>query len=140
MGNCAENTVKNYKITREQQDEYAIQSYRNAQKAWADKAFADEIAPVTVNKSPKGENSLSTPIRDSTRSSSTVSPTLKPAFVRDGNALVLGSRAIAQAASPIALERAGITKDQVAIWEFNEAFASVIPANSKILGLEGAEA
>lgn len=42
------------------------------------------------------------------------------------------------AAVPIALERAGITKDQVAIWEFNEAFAAVVKANEKILGLEGA--
>ncbi|KAL1842633.1 hypothetical protein VTJ49DRAFT_4681 [Mycothermus thermophilus] len=41
-------------------------------------------------------------------------------------------------AVPIALERAGITKDQVAVWEFNEAFAAVIKANEKILGLEGA--
>ncbi|KAI0838932.1 thiolase [Hypoxylon sp. FL0890] len=41
-------------------------------------------------------------------------------------------------AVPIALERAGITKDQVAIWEFNEAFAAVIKANEKILGLENA--
>jgi acetyl-CoA C-acetyltransferase len=41
-------------------------------------------------------------------------------------------------AVPIALERAGITKDQVAVWEFNEAFAAVIEANKKILGLEGA--
>ncbi|KAI4234655.1 MAG: hypothetical protein LQ349_003656 [Xanthoria aureola] len=38
-------------------------------------------------------------------------------------------------AVPIALERAGITKDQVAIWEFNEAFAAVIKANQKILSL-----
>ena len=41
-------------------------------------------------------------------------------------------------AVPIALERAGITKDQVSIWEFNEAFAAVIKANEKILGLEKA--
>lgn len=41
-------------------------------------------------------------------------------------------------AVPIALERAGITKDQVTAWEFNEAFAAVIKANEKILGLEGA--
>ncbi|KAL4955738.1 Thiolase, N-terminal domain-containing protein [Aspergillus filifer] len=41
-------------------------------------------------------------------------------------------------AVPIALERAGITKDQVAVWEFNEAFAAVIEANKKILGLENA--
>lgn len=38
-------------------------------------------------------------------------------------------------AVPIALERAGISKDQVSIWEFNEAFAAVIKANQKILGL-----
>ncbi|KAL4787690.1 Thiolase, N-terminal domain-containing protein [Aspergillus varians] len=41
-------------------------------------------------------------------------------------------------AVPIALERAGITKGQVAVWEFNEAFAAVIEANKKILGLENA--
>jgi len=35
-------------------------------------------------------------------------------------------------AVPIALERAGITKEQVAIWEFNEAFAAVIKANEKV--------
>ncbi|KAK2796614.1 hypothetical protein FQN50_009490 [Emmonsiellopsis sp. PD_5] len=41
-------------------------------------------------------------------------------------------------AVPIALERAGLTKDQISIWEFNEAFAAVIKANEKILGLENA--
>jgi len=33
---------------------------------------------------------------------------------------------------PIVLERAGITKDQVKVWEFNEAFAAVIKANAKV--------
>lgn len=42
-------------------------------------------------------------------------------------------------AVPIALERAGITKDQVSIWEFNEAFAAVIKANQKILSLDAAK-
>ena len=41
-------------------------------------------------------------------------------------------------AVPIALERAGLTKDDISIWEFNEAFAAVIKANEKILGLENA--
>lgn len=35
-------------------------------------------------------------------------------------------------AVPLALERAGITADQVAVWEFNEAFAAVIKANEKV--------
>ena len=183
MGNCAENTAKNHSITREQQDEYAIQSYKNAQKAWADKAFADEIVPVTVpNK--KGDVVIDTDEGFKDVKFERI-PSLKPAFVRDGtgtvtaansstlndgaSALVLGNKAIAQQygsgsrvlakicgyadaamapidfpvapakAVPIALERAGITKDQVAIWEFNEAFAGVILANQKILGLEGAK-
>lgn len=40
-------------------------------------------------------------------------------------------------AVPIALERAGISMEQVSVWEFNEAFAAVIKANQKILGLDG---
>jgi acetyl-CoA C-acetyltransferase len=182
MGNCAENTAKVHKVTREQQDEYAIQSYKNAQKAWAENAFADEIVPVTV-KNRKGEVVVD---RDEGYLDIKVEkvPTLKPAFLRDGtgtvtaansstlndgaSALVLGNKAIAQQygsgsrvlakiishadaavdpidfpvapakAIPIALERAGITKDQVAVWEINEAFAAVVLANKKILGLENA--
>ncbi|KAI1616707.1 acetyl-CoA acetyltransferase [Exophiala viscosa] len=41
-------------------------------------------------------------------------------------------------AVPLALERAGLKKEDIAIWEFNEAFACVIKANEQILGLENA--
>jgi len=182
MGNCAELTAKKYEITREMQDQYAIQSYERAQAAWKAGVFAEEIAPVTV-KGKKGETIIDTDEGYLDIKLEKV-PTLKPAFVRDGtgtvtaansstlndgaSALVLGSKEIAQKygagsrvlaricghadaavdpvdfpiapakAVPIALERAGITKDQVAVWEFNEAFAAVIKANEKILGLEGA--
>ncbi|KAK6853161.1 Acetyl-CoA acetyltransferase [Apiospora arundinis] len=182
MGICAETTAKKHEITREMQDAYAIQSYERAQAAWKTKAFADEIAPVTV-KGRKGDTIIDTDEGYLDVKLDKV-PTLKPAFIRDGtgtvtaansstfndgaSALVLGSKAIAQQygsgsrvlaricgsadaaidpvdfpiapakAVPIALERAGITKDQVAVWEFNEAFAAVIKANEKILGLENA--
>lgn len=177
MGICAETTAKKHGITREQQDQYAIQSYERAQAAWKDKVFADEIAPVTV-KGRKGETIIDTDEGYLDIKLEKV-PTLKPAFIRDGtgtvtaansstfndgaSALVLGSKAIAQQygagsrvlaricgsadaaidpvdfpvapakAVPIALERAGITKDQVAVWEFNEAFAAVIKANEKVM-------
>ncbi|KAH6688059.1 acetyl-CoA acetyltransferase [Plectosphaerella plurivora] len=183
MGNCAENTAKKYGITRQMQDEYAIQSYERAQAAWKADAFADEIAPVTV-PGRKGDTIISVDEGFNDVKFDKV-PALKPAFVRDGtgtvtaansstlndgaSALVLGSEDVARqygsgsrvlaricgsadaavdpidfpvapaAAVPIALERAGITKDQVAIWEFNEAFAAVIKANEQILGLEGAK-
>ncbi|KAH7375771.1 acetyl-CoA acetyltransferase [Plectosphaerella cucumerina] len=183
MGNCAENTAKKYGITRQMQDEYAIQSYQRAQAAWKADLFADEIAPVTV-PGKKGDTIITVDEGFNDVKFEKV-PTLKPAFVRDGtgtvtaansstlndgaSALVLGSEDVAReygagsrvlaricgsadaavdpidfpvapaAAVPIALERAGITKDQVAIWEFNEAFAAVIKANEQILGLEGAK-
>ncbi|KAK1755932.1 cop9 signalosome complex subunit 12 [Echria macrotheca] len=182
MGNCAENTAKKFGITREMQDQYAIQSYERAQAAWKANAFADEIAPVTV-RGKKGDKIIDTDEGYLDIKLDKV-PTLKPAFIRDGtgtvtaansstlndgaSALVIGSKAIAQEfgkgsrvlaricssadaamdpidfpiapakAVPIALERAGIDKSQVAHWEFNEAFAAVIKANEKILGLEGA--
>ncbi|KAL4811450.1 Thiolase, N-terminal domain-containing protein [Aspergillus unguis] len=180
MGICAETTAKKFEVSREAQDAYAIRSYENAQKAWKENKFADEIAPVTV-KSKKGDTVIE---RDEGYENLRADKmkTLKPAFLRDGtgtvtagnastmndgaSALVLantdiarefgaGKRALARIVSsadaavdpvdfpvapakavPIALERAGITKDQVAVWEFNEAFAAVIEANKKILGLE----
>ena len=179
MGVCAEETAKKHKMSRQEQDAYAIQSFHRAQKAWKDGRFADEIAPVTV----KGKKSETIIERDEGYDNLREEkvPTLKPAFVKEGgtvtaansstfndgaSALVLGSEEIAAEygsssrvlariissadaavdpvdfpvapakAVPIALERAGISKDQVSIWEFNEAFAAVIKANQKILGLD----
>src|SRR5690606_27993432 len=43
MGNAAELCVREYKTTRQAQDEFAIESYRRAQKAQADAAFKNEI-------------------------------------------------------------------------------------------------
>lgn len=175
MGNCAENTAKNYNISREAQDEYAIRSFERAQKAWSEGKFNDEIAPVTV-KGKKGDTVISEDEGYNNLKKDKVG-TLKPAFVKQGgtvtaansstfndgaSALVLGSKAIAQEygagsrvlarivssadaatdpidftiapskAVPIALERAGLKKEDIAIWEFNEAFAAVIKANEQV--------
>lgn len=48
MGNCAENTAKKFNITRDQQDEYAVNSYKRSMAAWANKEFQSEIVPVKV--------------------------------------------------------------------------------------------
>jgi acetyl-CoA C-acetyltransferase len=179
MGNCAENTVKKYNITREEQDEYAILSYKRAQDAYKQGLFKEEIVPVTV-KGKKGDTIVEEDEQYNKLKIEKV-PTLKPVFDRSGNgtvtaanssplsdgasALVLGSKAIAKEFGkdsrvlakivaygdaavdpidfpiapakvvPLILERAGLTKDDISIWEFNEAFAAVIKANQKILGL-----
>jgi acetyl-CoA C-acetyltransferase len=54
MGVCAEDTAAKYNISRQQQDEYALQSYARSAAAWKAGVFDKEIAPVTV-KSKKGD-------------------------------------------------------------------------------------
>jgi len=179
MGNCAENTAKKYEVSRQDQDDYAIETYKRAQQAYKDGLFKDEIVPVTV-KSRKGETVISEDEQYNKLKLDKVS-TLKPAFEKgpdgtvtaanssplsDGaSALILGSKEIAQqygkdsrvlakvvtyadaAVDPIdfpvapascvekLLKQSGLSKNDIAIWEFNEAFAAVIKANAKILGL-----
>jgi acetyl-CoA C-acetyltransferase len=58
MGSCAEATASEYKITREQQDEHAISSYKRAAQAVKDGKFAKEIAPVVI-KGKKGDVTIS---------------------------------------------------------------------------------
>lgn len=47
-GDCAENTAKVQNITREEQDDYCIRSYKRAQEAAAKGLLAKEIVPVTI--------------------------------------------------------------------------------------------
>ena len=54
MGNCAEETAKEFSISRQEQDDYAISSYKKAAKAWETGLFQKEIVPVSV-KGRKGE-------------------------------------------------------------------------------------
>ncbi|KXT16388.1 hypothetical protein AC579_5586 [Pseudocercospora musae] len=182
MGNCAESTAKKYDISREEQDAYAIESFKRAQDAWKNRLFDEEIVPVTI-KGKKGETVVAEDEGYGRLKLDKV-PTLKPAFDRSGkgtvtaansssmndgaSALVItnkelakqygkGKRILAKIVAyadaavdpidfpvapakvvPLVLERAGISADQVKVWEFNEAFAAVIKANAKILGLENA--
>jgi acetyl-CoA C-acetyltransferase len=48
MGVCADNTAKEMSITRQEQDEYAVNSYKRAAAAWAAGKFKDEIVPVEM--------------------------------------------------------------------------------------------
>jgi acetyl-CoA C-acetyltransferase len=54
MGNSAELAAAKYNITREQQDAYAIESYKRSAAAWAAGKFKDEVVPVTT-KTRKGD-------------------------------------------------------------------------------------
>ncbi len=48
MGVCADLCASEYKISREEQDEFSIQSYKRSAKAWEDGKFNDEVVPVEI--------------------------------------------------------------------------------------------
>ncbi|KQT23376.1 acetyl-CoA acetyltransferase [Chryseobacterium sp. Leaf405] len=54
MGVCAEKCATDYSITREDQDNFAIESYTRSSKAWSEGKFAEEVVPVEIPQR-KGE-------------------------------------------------------------------------------------
>ena len=83
MGNTAENVAKEWQITREQQDQFAVASQNKAEAARKAGRFKDEIAGVTI-KEKKGERVIDTDeyIRDGVTYASIKD--LRPAFLREG--------------------------------------------------------
>ena len=82
MGNCAEVCAKDFNFTREQLDDFAIQSYKRAIEAQQKGLFDDEIVGVKV-KSKKGEE-IVTKDEEPLKVNFEKIPTLKPAFDKNG--------------------------------------------------------
>lgn len=177
MGNAGEICAKECNISREQQDEFAIESYKRAINAHEKGYFNDEIVEMKV-KGRKGDVTKVTMDEELERVNFDKIPHLKPVFdkegtitaanassINDGAAAVLlmsekkakelGLRPIAKIKShasaakapewfttapsdaiPIALKRAGIEKNNVDLFEINEAFSVVSLANNQILELD----
>jgi acetyl-CoA C-acetyltransferase len=81
MGNAAELCATEYKISRQDQDEYAIQSYRRAAAATESGYFKNEIIPVEV---PGKQVVTVTEDEDYKKVNFDKIPTLKPTFQKDG--------------------------------------------------------
>ncbi len=114
MGNCAELCAKEYDITREDQDNFAITSYTRAAEAWNSGKFNNEIVPVSVPQR-KGDPILVTEDEEYKNVFLDKIPSLRPAFDKDGtitaaNASTLNDGASALVlASAEAVEKYGLT-------------------------------
>jgi acetyl-CoA C-acetyltransferase len=86
MGMTGENVADKYKITREQQDEYAVASHRKAVQAWKECRFKSQIVPVELPAKKKGEASVLFDKDEGPRedTSAEVLRNLKPVFKKDG--------------------------------------------------------
>ncbi len=101
MGHFAEVTAKKYKFSREDQDNFAIESVTRSRNAVASGAFDAEIAPVTM-KTRKGDVTVA---EDDGPAAANVEkiPTLRPAFAKDGTVTAASSSSISDGAAALML-------------------------------------
>jgi acetyl-CoA C-acetyltransferase len=176
MGNAGELCARECNISRQEQDEFAVLSYKRALEAIEKGYFKEEIVPVKVPQ-PKGGEVIVDEDEEPKRVNFEKIPQLKPAFdpngtitpanaskINDGaSALVLMSKEKAEelGVKPLArivayssaakdpawfttapvdaiekvLKKAGMRKEDIDLFEVNEAFAVVALATSKLGGI-----
>lgn len=99
MGICCENTNARENITREDQDQFALESYRRSLESIKTGAFKDEIVPITI-KTRKGETVFSEDEGPGSAKLDKLS-TLRPAFKKDGTVTAANASALNDGAAAV---------------------------------------
>ena len=102
MGVCADNTSKEMNISRQDQDNYAISSYKRSAASWAAGRFKDEIIPVEI-AGKKGDITLFSEDEEYKNVNFDKIPGLKPVFTKDGTATAANSSTINDGAAAVIL-------------------------------------
>lgn len=179
MGCFAQDTADSEAITREQMDDFAVNSLAKANKAIAEGTFVDEIVPVTV-KGRKGEVTVDTDEGPGNARPEKI-PALRPAFKKDGTVTAANSSSISDGAAALVVmseakakalglqplakivahatnaikpedftvapvgaiekvfDKSGWSKNDVDLFEINEAFAMVTMLGVNKLGLDSSK-
>ncbi|KGA97120.1 acetyl-CoA acetyltransferase [Alkalihalobacillus alcalophilus ATCC 27647 = CGMCC 1.3604] len=91
MGITAENLVEKYELTREQLDDFSVQSHQRAATAHSAGVFADEIVPVTIPQRKGDPIVVSTDEHIKPQTTLDSLGKLRPAFKRDGGCVTAGN-------------------------------------------------
>ena len=110
MGSFAENTAGEYQLTRESQDEYAIESLSRAKAAVEGGAFEDEVVAVEV-KSRKGSVTVDKDEQPLKGKPDKI-PHLRPAFAKDGTITAANASSISDGAAAMVLSRSSVAKNK----------------------------
>lgn len=102
MGSCGETCAREYQFSREDQDNYAIESYKRAAAAWKNGAFKNEVVPVTIPQK-KGEPIVVSEDEDYTKVKFDKVPTLPPAFEKTGTITAANASNINDGAAAVVL-------------------------------------
>ena len=108
MGTFAQETANDYQMTREEMDEYSIESLRRANAAIDSRAFADEVVPVTFTTR-KGEVTVEHDEQPGKGRPDKI-PQLRPAFAKDGTITAATSSSISDGAAAVVLSRESVAK------------------------------
>jgi acetyl-CoA C-acetyltransferase len=102
MGVFADACAAKYQFSREEQDAYAIQSYKRASEAWNTGKFNNEVVPVEVPQQ-KGEPIVVAQDEEFTNVALNKIPTLRPAFSKDGTVTAANASTINDGAGAMIL-------------------------------------
>ena len=102
MGNCAELCAKEHNFTREDQDNFAITSYKRAAEAWQAGKFNDEIVGVSVPQR-KGDPIMLTEDEEYKNVFLDKIPALRPAFDKEGTITAANASTLNDGASALIL-------------------------------------
>lgn len=110
MGLCADKTAEKYNISREQQDEFAIQSYRRSAQSTQDGIFAKEIVTVSIPQR-KGDDLIVSEDEEYKKVIFEKLPNLRPAFSKEGTVTAANASTINDGASALVLASESAVKE-----------------------------
>jgi acetyl-CoA C-acetyltransferase len=110
MGNAAELCAKTCGISREEQDAFAIESYKRSQAAWNEGKFINEVVPVEIPQR-KGEPLVISKDEEPFNVKFEKIPTLNPAFQKDGTVTAANASTMNDGAAALVLMSADKAKE-----------------------------
>ncbi|MBI45537.1 MAG: acetyl-CoA C-acyltransferase [Candidatus Marinimicrobia bacterium] len=109
MGNCAELCAEKYNFSREEQDAFAVNSYKKSQQAQIDGIFKSEICPVSI-KNKKGLETFIDEDEEPNRVSFDKVSSLRPAFDKNGTITAANASTINDGAAAVLLTTSRIAE------------------------------
>ena len=100
MGNCAEICAKEMNITREEQDNFAIESYKRSEFAWKGNKFSEEVIPVNVPQR-RGDDIIVSEDEEYTNVKLDKIPLLRSVFEKEGTITAANASTLNDGASAL---------------------------------------
>ena len=102
MGLCAEKCASDNNISREEQDAFAIESYKRSAESWANGKFTNEVIPVEVPQR-RGENIIISEDEEYKNVKLDKIPNLRPVFDKDGTITAANASTLNDGASALVI-------------------------------------